>query len=129
MKRYGYAALYAVILVFSLSVCIVPAAAAGDSGYTAMLPVNETSLTALSAHGTAIPRSVLENDGSIMLFHIEDPQTGYPAQRSMAFGPRYIQMTTNLPTLAILGACMGIAALGFFLYRRRGPLPAVGIAD
>jgi hypothetical protein len=55
----------------------------------------------------------------ITLFRFESNQTTFPGPRSMAFGPRYIQLTTNAGTLVIITAGACVMILAFVIYRRR----------
>ena len=121
--RFWRAAIAATIFLIALSL-IAPAIAAADTGTPApiiTMPANDTSLASIAAHGTIAPQSSFEKLGNkeITLFRFESNQTTFPGPRSMAFGPRYIQLTTNAGTLALISAATGIAVLAFVIYRRR----------
>jgi cbb3-type cytochrome oxidase subunit 3 len=119
IRKYQIATIAIIFLLF-LSIYI-PALAAGDIPSPLItVPANDTSLSGIGAHGTGVPVSSLRKEDTITLFRLESNQTTFPGPRSMAFGPRYIQLTTNLPTLLLLlmaGAC--VAVLAFVFCRRR----------
>jgi len=121
--RFRRAAIAAAIFLIALSL-IAPAIAAADTGNPApivTMPANDTSLASIAAHGTIAPQSSFEKLGNqqITLFRFESNQTTFPGPRSMAFGPRYIQLTTNAGTLLLITAGACIAVLAFVIYRRR----------
>ena len=122
--RFRRAANAATIFLIALSL-IAPAIAAADTGTPApiitMPLANDTSHTSITAHGTIAPQSSIEKLGNkeITLFRFESNQTTFPGPRSMAFGPRYIQLTTNAGTLALISAATCIVVLAFVFYRRR----------
>ena len=121
--RFRRAAIAAAIFLIALSL-IAPAIAAADTGNPApivTMPANDTSLASIAAHGTIAPQSSFEKLGNqqITLFRFESNQTTFPGPRSMAFGPRYIQLTTNAGTLALISAATCIVVLAFVIYRRR----------
>jgi len=111
--------------IFLIALClIVPAIAAADTGNPApivTIPANNISLVSIAATGTIAPQSSFEKlcNQKITLFRLESNQTSFPGPRSMAFGPRYIQLTTNAGTLIILFTAACIAVLAYALYRRR----------
>jgi hypothetical protein len=117
------AALTATIILIALSL-IAPAIAAADTGTPApiiTMPANDTSLASVTAHGTIAPQSSFEKLGNqeITLFRFESNQTTFPGPRSMAFGPRYIQLTTNVGALLILFTAVCVVVLAFVICRRR----------
>jgi hypothetical protein len=121
--RFRRAAIAATIFLIVLSL-IDPAIAAADTGNPApiiTMPANDTALASVAAHGTIAPQSPFEKMGNkeITLFRFESNQTTFPGPRSMAFGPRYIQLTTNAGTLVIITAGACVAVLAFVNYRRR----------
>jgi hypothetical protein len=121
--RFRRAAIAATIVLIALSL-IAPAIAAADTGTPApiiTLPANDTFLASVAAHGTIAPQSSFEKLGNkeITLFRFESNQTTFPGPRSMAFGPRYIQLTTNIGALLLFLATACIAVLAFVIYRRR----------
>jgi hypothetical protein len=121
--RFRRAAIAATIFLIALSL-IAPAIAAADTGNPApiiTMPANDTSLASIAAHGTIAPQSSFEKLGNqqITLFRFESNQTIFPGPRSMAFGPRYIQLTTNMGTLFLLTVAACVAVLAFVIYRRR----------
>jgi hypothetical protein len=121
--RFRRAAIDVTIFLIALSL-IAPAIAAAETGAPATIvtmPANDTSLASIAAYGTIVPQSSLEKLGNkeITLFRFESNQTSFPGPRSMAFGPRYIQLTTNAGTLALISAATCIVVLAFVIYRRR----------
>ena len=121
--RYRRAANAATIFLIALSL-IAPAISAADTGNPApiiTMPANDTSLASIAAHDTIAPQSSFEKLGNqeITLFRFESNQTTFPGPRSMAFGPRYIQLTTNIGVLLIISAAACIVVLAFVIYRRR----------
>ena len=121
--RFRRAAIAVTIVLIALSL-IAPAIAAADTGNPApiiTMPANDTSLASVTAHGTIAPQSSFEKLGNqeITLFRFESNQTTFPGPRSMAFGPRYIQLTTNVGALLIITAGACIVVLAFAFYRRR----------
>ena len=121
--RFQSVAIAATIFLIALSL-IAPAIAAADTGNPApiiTMPANDTSLASIAAHGTIAPQSSIEKLGNkeITLFRIESNQTTVPGPRSMAFGPRYIQLTTNIGALLLITAGACFVVLAFVIYRRR----------
>ena len=121
--RFRRAALAATVFLTALSL-IAPAITAADTGAPAPLvtmPANDTSLASVAAHGTIAPQSSFEKLGNqqITLFRFESNQTTFPGPRSMGFGPRYIQLTTNVGALLIFFATTCIVVLAFVFYWRR----------
>ncbi|WAC04608.1 MAG: hypothetical protein OS112_09105 [Methanoregula sp.] len=117
------AALAATIILIALSL-IAPAIAATNTGTPApvtTMPMNDTSLAELAARGTIVPQSSLEKLGNteITLFRFEVNNSTFPGPRDMAFGPRYIQMTTNVGSLFIFFAAACVVVLAFVICRRR----------
>jgi len=111
-----------VLLIILLTLCIPAAVTAADIATMTPLvtvPANNTSLADDGAQGTGVPLSRLEPQPVITLLNLESDQEIFPGPRSMAFGPRYIRLTSNLPTLLVLAACACLAVLAFILYRRR----------
>ena len=122
IRRYQIVTI-AVIFLLSLSICI-PTLAAADTGNPApiiTMPANDTSLASIAAHGTIAPQSPFEKLGNkeITIFRFESNQTTFPGPRSMAFGPRYIQLTTNIGALLLISAGACVVILVFVIYRRR----------
>ena len=121
--RFWRAAIAATIFLIALSL-IAPAIPAADTGNPApiiTMPANDTSLASIAAHGIIAPQSSIEKLGNkeITLFRFESNQTTFPGPRSMAFGPRYFQLTTNIGALLIITAGACVAVLAFVIYRRR----------
>jgi hypothetical protein len=121
--RFRRAANAATIFLIALSL-IAPAIAAADTGTPApiiTMLANDTSLASVAAHGTIAPQSSIDKLGNkeITLFRFESNQTTFPGPRSMAFGPRYIQLTTNVGALLIFFAAACVMVLTFVIYRRR----------
>jgi hypothetical protein len=117
-----------VILVLLL-VSGISAFAADDSGSRALtttVPVNETTNFSTGSFGGRGPSEYHEPEPSITLFRFELPQTEYPGPREMAFGPRYIQLTTNPPTLVIIGIAAAIAVMLWVIRRRRNAVADTG---
>ena len=111
--------------IFLIGLCLIASAIASADTRTPApiitMPANDTSLVSIAAHGTIAPQSSFEKMGNqeITLFRIESNQTTFPGPRSMAFGPRYIQLTTNIGALLIISAAACIVVLAFVIYRRR----------
>ena len=123
LLRFRRAAIAATIFLIALSL-IAPAIAAADTGNLApitTMPANNTPLAELAAHGTIAPQSSFEKLGNreITLFRFEMNNATFPGPRDMAFGPRYIQLTTNIGALLIITAAACVAVLAFVIYRRR----------
>ena len=130
--RFWRAAIAATIFLIALSL-IAPAIPAADTGNPApiiTMPANDTSLASIAAHGIIAPQSSIEKLGNkeITLFRFESNQTTFPGPRSMAFGPRYIQLTTNIGALLIFSAAACIAILASVFYRRRNARATEGNA-
>lgn len=111
------------IFLIALSL-ITPAIAAADTGTPApiiTMHANDTSLASITAHGAITQQSSFEKLGTkeITLFRFESNQSTFPGPRSMAFGPRYIQLTTNIGTFFLLTATACVAVLAFVICRRR----------
>ncbi len=120
-----------IILLLSLAICI-PALAAGDTASPALtitVTTNETPFFSTGLFGGRAPAEYHQPDPSITLFHVELQETEYPGPRDMAFGPRYIQLTTNLNTLVILGIAACVAVLVFAVCRRRKAVADAGGAS
>jgi hypothetical protein len=114
--------LLAALFLITLSM-IVPLISAADiqgSDPAMTMPVNDTPLSTVAAHGTGAPLSSFGNQEEITLYRFELNQTTFPGPRSMAFGPRSIQLTTSPATLIVLvtGVFVGGAAL-YILYKRK----------
>jgi len=121
--RFRRAVIAATIFLIAVSL-IAPAIAAADTGTPApiiTMPANDTSLASVAAHGTIAPQSSIEKLGNkeITLFRFESNQTSFPGPRSMAFGPRYIQLTTNVGALLIFFAAACVVVLAFVIDRSR----------
>jgi len=104
------------IILIALSIIIppIPAADIQEAEPAGTMPVNDTLLSTVAAHGTSAPLSSFEKEGEITLFRLELNQTTFPGPRSMAFGPRYIQVTTNPATVTVL--CSGFFFGGAVVY-------------
>jgi len=110
------------IILIALSIIIpqIPAADIQEAEPAGTIPVNDTLLSAVVAHGTSVPLSSFEKQEEITLFRFELNQTTFPGPRSMAFGPRSIQLTASPATLIVLvaGIFVGGGAL-YILYKRK----------
>ena len=114
--------LLAALFLITLSM-IVPLISAADiqgSDPAMTMPVNDTPLSTVAAHGTGAPLSSFENRGEITLFRFELNQTTFPGPRSMAFVPRSIQLTTSPAILVILFAgVFAVCVALFVMYKRK----------
>ena len=110
------------IILIALSIIIpqIPAADIQEAEPAGTIPVNDTLLFTVAAHGTSAPLSSFKEEGDITLFRFELNQTTFPGPRSMAFGPRSIQLTASPATLIVLvaGIFVGGGAL-YILYKRK----------
>jgi hypothetical protein len=108
------------LITLSMIVPLISAADIEEAEPARTMPVNDTPLSTVAAHGTGAPLSSFEKQEVITLFRFELNQTTFPGPRSMAFGPRYIQLTASPATLIILGTgvFVGGAAL-CILYKRK----------
>jgi hypothetical protein len=115
------AALFLVTL--SLIVPVISAAGTQEPAPATPVPLNDTSLFSAAAHGPGAPLSSFGKQEEITLYRFELNQTTFPGPRSMAFGPRYIQLTTSPATLIILGISVvagGAVLLVMFRKRKSG---------
>jgi hypothetical protein len=102
------------LITLSMIVPIISAAEIQEAEPAGTIPVNDTPLSTVAAHGTSAPLLSFEKQVEITLFRFELNQTTFPGPRSMAFGPRYIQLTASPATLTVLGT--GVFAGGATLY-------------
>jgi len=120
------------LITLSLIIPLIPAAGSVEAEPAGTLPVNNTPLSTVAVHGTSAPLSSFGKQEEITLFRFELNQTTFPGPRSMAFGPRFIQLTASPATLIILGTgiVVGGGAL-FILYKRRkaGEVESVSTAE
>ena len=109
-----------ILITLSLIIPLIPAADILEAGPAVTMPVNDTPLSTVAVHGTSAPLSSFEKQGEITLFRFELNQTTFPGPRSMAFGPRSIQLKASPATLIILGngVFVGGAAL-CIIYKRK----------
>ena len=110
------------IVLFLLSFLLFTATVtAADPVMTssAGLPLNNTSLSGAAAPGTPGPLTALEHKEVVTLLDLESDQAVFPGPRSMAFGPRYIRLTSDLPTLFIVAAIICLGVFAALLYRRK----------
>lgn len=109
-----------IIIMLSMIVPLISAADIVEAGHAGTLPVNDTPRYTVAVHGTSVPLSSFGEQEEITLFRFELNQSTFPGPRSMAFGPRYIQLTASPATLIILvtGAFAGVVAL-FIIYKRK----------
>ena len=121
MRAHQTVLLAALILItLFMIVPLIPAADSVEAGPVGTMPVNDTPLSTVAVHGTSAPLSSFEKQEEITLFRFELNQTTFPGPRSMAFGPRSIQLTAGPATLIILGTgiFVGGGAL-YILYKRK----------
>jgi hypothetical protein len=112
------AALFLVTL--SLIVPVISAAGTQEPAPATPVPLNDTSLFSAAAHGPGAPLSSFGKQEEIILYRFELNQTTFPGPRSMAFGPRYIQLTTSPAVLIILGiSVVAGGAVLFVMFRQR----------
>jgi len=102
-----------ILTTLSLIIPQIPAADIQVAEPAGTIPVNDTLLSAVAVHGTSAPLSSFEKQDEITLFRIELNQTTFPGPRSMAFGPRSIQLTASPASLIIL--IIGFLAAGVAL--------------
>jgi hypothetical protein len=110
--------------IFFVTLCLIVPVISADGTQepapAAPVPLNDTSLFSAAAHGPRAPLSSFEKQEEITLYRFELNQTTFPGPRSMAFGPRFIQLTTSPATLMIIG--IGVVAGGavlFVMFRQR----------
>ena len=112
------AALFLVTL--SLIVPVISAAGTQEPAPATTVPLNDTSLFSAAAHGPGAPLSSFGKQEEIILYRFELNQTTFPGPRSMAFGPRSIQLTTSPALLIILGiSVVAGGAVLFVMFRQR----------
>jgi hypothetical protein len=108
------------LITLSMIVSLISAADIQGSDPAMTMPVNDTPLSTVAAHGTGAPLSSFEKQEEITLYRFELNQTTFPGPRSMTFGPRYIQMTTSPATIIILFAgVFAVCGALFVMYRRK----------
>jgi len=109
------------LITLSMIVPVISAADIQEAEPARTMPANETPLYTVAAHGTSAPLSSFGKEGEITLFRFELNQTTFPGPRSMAFGPRYIQLTADPATLTVLttGVFAGGATLYIFYKRKK----------
>jgi hypothetical protein len=69
-------------------------AASGPSPAITLL-FNDTLLNITASHGDQIPAPFREPEPLITLLRLESGGDTFPGPRSMAFGPRYIELSAN----------------------------------
>jgi len=121
MRAHQTVLLAALILItLSMIVPLIPAADILEAGPAGTMPVNDTPLSTVAVHGTSAPLSSFEKQGEITLFRFELNQTTFPGPRSMAFGPRSIQLTASPATLIVLGTGIFVGGGALcILYKRK----------
>jgi hypothetical protein len=108
------------IIMLSMIVPLISAADIRDAPLTTAVPINDTPLYTVATHGPSAPLSSFEKQEEITFFRIELNQTTFPGPRSMAFGPRYIQLTASPAPLIVL--VIGVFVVGvalFIIYKRK----------
>jgi len=121
MRAHQTVPLAAIILIaLSMIVPLIAAADIQEAEPAGTIPVNDTLLSTVAVHGTSAPLSSFGKQEEISLFRFELNQTTFPGPRSMAFGPRSIQLTASPATLIVLviGVFVGGVAL-FIIYKRK----------
>jgi hypothetical protein len=121
MRIHTTAALF--LITISLIVPLISAINIQEPVPADTMPANDTSLSAVAPHGPGVPLSSFGKQEEITLYRFELNQTTFPGPRSMAFGPRYIQLTTSPATLIILGISVvagGAVLLVMFRKRKSG---------
>jgi hypothetical protein len=118
MRIHTTAALF--LITLSLIVPLISAINIQEPVPAGTMPANDTSLSAVAPHGPGVPLSSFKKQEEITLFRFELNQTTFPGPRSMAFGPRSIQLTASPALLIILGILVvaGGAVL-FVMFRQR----------
>jgi len=108
------------LIMLSMIVPLISAADILEAEPAGTMPANDTPLYTVAVHGTSAPLSSFEKQEEITIFRFELNQTTFPGPRSMAFGPRYIQLTASPATMIVLGTgvFVGGAAL-YILYKRK----------
>jgi hypothetical protein len=107
------------LITLSMIVPLIPAADIQEAEPAVTMLVNDTPLSTAAVHGTGAPLSSFEKQGEITLFRFELNQTTFPGPRSMAFGPRCIQLTTNPATLITLGTGVFVGGAALYIFYRR----------
>ncbi len=108
------------LIMLSMIVPIISAADIQEAVPAGTMPVNDTSLSSAAIRGPGASLSSFAKQEEITLYRFELDQTTFLGPRSMAFGPRSIQLTTSPASLIILG--IGIVAGGavlFVMFRQR----------
>jgi len=108
------------LITLSLIFPLIPAADSVEAEPAGTMPANDTPLSTVAVHGTSAPLSSFEKQGEITLFRFELNQTTFPGPRSMAFGPRSIQLTASPATLIVLGTGIFVGGGALcILYKRK----------
>ena len=109
-----------ILITLSLIIPMIPAADSVEAEFAGTMPANDTPLSTVAVHGTSAPLSSFGKQGEITLFRFELNQTTFPGPRSMAFGPRSIQLTASPATLIILGTGIFVGGVALYiLYKRK----------
>ncbi|MCX6687366.1 MAG: hypothetical protein NT112_03155 [Methanoregula sp.] len=121
MRAHQTVLLAALILItLSLIIPLIPAADSVEAEPAGTMPANDTPLSTVAVHGTSAPLSSFGKQGEITLFRFELNQTTFPGPRSMAFGPRSIQLTASPATLIVLGTGIFVGGGALcILYKRK----------
>ena len=111
-------------VLFLLLLCLASGIAAAGMAPPPFItvPANDTPLAEATAHGPSVPLSAFETPKTITLLSLESNQTTFPGPRDMAFGPRSIRLTTDLPTLTLLVAAGCLVVAASILFRRKKAL-------
>ena len=108
-----------ILITLSLIIPMIPAADSVEAEFAGTMPANDTPLSTVAVHGTSAPLSSFEKQEEITLFRFELNQTT-PGPRSMAFGPRSIQLTASPATLIVLGTGIFVGGGALcILYKRK----------
>ena len=108
------------LITLSMIIPLIPAADSVEAEFAGTMPANDTPLSTVAVHGTSAPLSSFGKQGEITLFRFELNQTTFPGPRSMAFGPRSIQLTASPATLIILGTGIFVGGVALYiLYKRK----------
>jgi hypothetical protein len=109
-----------ILIALSMIVPLIPAADSVEAGPAGTIPANDMPLSTVAVHGTSAPLSSFEKQEEITLFRFELNQTTFPGPRSMAFGPRSIQLTAGPATLIILGTSIFVGGGALcIIYKRK----------
>jgi hypothetical protein len=107
------------LIMLSMIVPLISAADIQEAEPAGTMPVNDTPLSTVAVHGTSAPLSSFAKEGEITLFRFDLNQTTFPGPRSMAFGPRYIQLTTSPATLIVLGTGVFVGGAALYIFYKR----------